>query len=86
MTNLERMKMVLRENDYPFFTDEALEFYLSENKGDVNTAIYQCLCVKAEDTSISLSGLSTNDTSQYFRRLATFYRPSNTGILEVKNV
>lgn len=78
--------MILREDDYPFFTDQALEFYLSENKGDVNTAIYQCLCVKAEDTSISLSGLSTNDTSTYFRRLATFYRPSNTGILEVKDV
>ena len=75
------MKTVLRENDVPFFTDEELQFYLNQNKGNVNDAIYQCLCVKAEDTSLDVSGLSTADSSKYFRRLANMYRPTNSGVL-----
>lgn len=78
---ISTMKTVLRENDVPFFTDEDLQFYLDQNKGNVNDAIYQCLCVKAEDTSLNVSGLSTADSSKYFRRLANMYRPTNSGVL-----
>ena len=28
---LKKMKMVLREKDYPFFDDDELTFYLEEN-------------------------------------------------------
>lgn len=79
---IETMKMVLREVDIPFFSDEELEFYLESNGGNLNDALYQCLCIKAEDTTVSVSGLNTGDTSKYFRRLANMYRPSNSGILE----
>lgn len=81
MGSIDRMKKVLRESDIPFFTDDDLQFYIDENNGDVDAAIYQCLLIKAEDTTLSISGLSTADTSAYFRRLASKYRPSNTGIL-----
>lgn len=76
-----RMRTVLREEAVPFFTEAELQFYLDENGGDVNRALYQCLCLKAEDTTLSVSGLSTADSSQYFRRLANMYRPSNSGTL-----
>lgn len=79
---LKKMKIVLREKDYPFFDDEELEFYLSENNNDVNAAIYQCLLLKAEDNTIAIQGLNAADTSSYFRRLAVQYKPSNSGILE----
>lgn len=82
MTNLSELKIVLRENDIPFFDDEQLNFYLSENGGDYNRTAYQCLLIKAEDTTLSISGLSAADTSKYFRRLASRYRPSNSGILK----
>lgn len=75
------MKTILRESDVPFFTDEELQFYLDQNKGNVTDAIYQCLCIKAEDTSLNISGLSTADSSKYFRRLANMYRPINSGVL-----
>lgn len=81
MGSIDRMKKILRESEIPFFADDDLQFYIDENDGDVDAAIYQCLLVKAEDTTLSISGLSTADTSAYFRRLASKYRPSNTGIL-----
>lgn len=82
MTDIERMKRVLRESDVPFFDDSDLSFYIEENDGDVDAAIYQCLLVKAEDTTLSISGISAADTSAYFRRLASKYRPSNSGTLK----
>lgn len=81
MAGIDRMKRILRESDVPFFTDEDLQFYLDENNGDENAAIYQCLLVKAEDTTLSISGISAADTSSYFKRLASKYRPNNSGML-----
>lgn len=82
MQSIEDLKIVLRENDIPFFTDQELAFYLKENDGDYRRTAYQCLCVKAENTTLSISGLTTADTSAYFRRLASRYRPNNSGILK----
>jgi len=81
MNSLEELKVVLREDDIPFFTDEQLEFYLSENSGDYKKTAYQCLLIKAEDTTLSVSGLTAADSSRYFRRIAARYRPHNSGIL-----
>lgn len=78
---LNRIKKILREDEYPLFSDEDVMFYLEENNGDVNSTIYQCLIIKSEDSSISISGLSTSDTSSYFKRLAQRYRKNNSGIL-----
>lgn len=80
---IAEMKLVLREADIPFFTDEELAYYLSKNDNDMNSALYQCLCIKAENTTLSVSGLQTADSSKYFRRLANMYRPSNSGTLGV---
>jgi hypothetical protein len=74
--------MILRESDIPFFTDEQLNFYLEQNANDVRAAAYQCLLIKAEDTTLEVSGLSTADTSKYFRRLASQYRPFHSGTLK----
>lgn len=82
MQSIEDLKIVLRENDIPFFTDQELAFYLKENDGDYRRTAYQCLCVKAENTTLNIAGLTTADTSAYFRRLASRYRPNNSGILK----
>ena len=81
MTSMNELKIVLRERDIPFFTDEELEFYLAQNNGDYDATAYQCLIIKSEDTTLSISGLSTADSSKYFKRLAAKYRPRNSGIL-----
>ena len=82
MSDLSNLKLILREGDIPFFTDEQLNFYLQQTGGAVRGAAYQCLLVKADDTTLSVSGLSTADTSKYFRRLASQYRPFNSGTLK----
>ena len=81
MNSLEDLKVILREADVPFFEDTELQFYLDENNGDYNATAYQCLLIKAEDTTLSISGMSAADSSKYFRRLASRYRPHNSGIL-----
>lgn len=82
MTDVERMKVILREEACPFFKDDELAFYLNEAGGDVNKAIYRCLIIKSEDTTLNISGLQAADTSKYFRRLAQQYRVNNSGILQ----
>lgn len=82
LSDVERIKKILREEECPFFSDEDIEFYLSENKGNINKTLYQCFLIKAEDTTLSVSGLNCGDTSKYFRRLAQKYRPNNSGNLK----
>lgn len=81
MDTLEEMKIILREKDIPFFSDTELEFYLSKNNGDKKNALYECLCIKAENVSINISGFTAADSSKYFRRLAGQYRPNHSGVL-----
>ena len=81
MNTIDRIKKIIREEDCPYFEDEDIQFFLDENNNDVNKTIYQCLIMKAENTALSISGLTTGDTSSYFRRLAQKYRINNSGVL-----
>ena len=82
MTTLEEMKLLLREEDIPFFSDKELDFYLAKNNNDMNATLYECFNIKAENTTMNISGLSVADSSKYFRRLAAKYRPNNSGVLK----
>ena len=76
------IKNILREKDIPFFSDEEIDFYYNKNNKNLNNTIYECLLVKAENTTLNISGLNVADSSAYFRRLASRYRPNNSGILK----
>ena len=81
MTDIEIIKKEIREEQSPYFDDDDFINYLQKNNGDVNATIYEMLIIKSEDSTISVSGLSTSDTSSYFKRLASRYRRYNSGIL-----
>ncbi len=81
MTDIEIIKKEVREAQSPYFDDDDFIYYLQKNNGDVNATIYEMLIIKSEDSTISVSGLSTTDTSNYFKRLASRYRTYNSGIL-----
>lgn len=81
-TQLREIKIILREKTIPFFSNEELNFYFSKNKNNFNDTVYECLLVKSENTSLNISGLTTNDSSNYFRRLASKYKPNNSGVLK----
>lgn len=81
INNVETIKKEIREDQFPYFQEDDFQYYLDKNGGDVNATIYEMLLIKSEVTTISVSGLTTQDTSGYFKRLASKFRPSNSGIL-----
>lgn len=82
MSMLETLKSNIRENDYPYFTDEELQEILDSNNGDIKKSSYYCLILKSESTGLQISGLTTKDTSNYFKRLASLYVTRNSGVLK----
>lgn len=81
MTDIERIWKEIREAQSPYFEEDDFQYYLDKNHGDVDATIYEMLIIKSEDSTISVSGLSTQDTSTYFKRLASRYKPFNSGEL-----
>lgn len=81
MSYLDYLKKVCREDDVPFFTDDEFLFYYEKNKKDVESTAYECLIVKSQNTTLQISGMTTADTSEYFKRLASMHRPNNSGTL-----
>lgn len=81
MADIERIKREVRENQSPYFDEDDFRYYLDKNGGDVDATIYEMLIIKSEDSTISVSGLSTHDTSAYFKRLASRYKRYNSGVL-----
>lgn len=82
MTDIEIIKKELREEQSPYFEEDDIEYYLNKNGGDIKATIYEMLIIKSEDSTISVSGLSTQDTSAYFKRLASRYKTFNSCVLE----
>ena len=81
MDSLEALKLNIMEKQYPYFTDEELLQRLELNNGDVRQTSYECLIIKAESTGLSVSGLTTKDSSSYFKLLASKYVSTNSGVL-----
>lgn len=82
MTDIERIKKEVREAQAPYFEEDDFQYYLEKNGGNVDATIYEMLIIKSEDSTISVSGLTTQDTSSYFKRLASRYRQFNSGSLK----
>lgn len=81
MDSLETLKLNIMEKQYPYFSDEELLQRLELNNGDVRQTSYECLIIKAESTGLSVSGLTTKDSSSYFKMLASKYVTTNSGVL-----
>ena len=82
MGEIQELKLRLREETSPFFTDEEIAYYLNKNNGNINNAAYECLLLKAEDDSIALpGGLTLANNSSYWLRLAKKYKPNGSRIL-----
>lgn len=81
MNDIDKIKLEIREAQAPYFDDEEIEYYFEKNGGDMNATIYELLIIKSEDSTIAVSGLTTQDTSGYFKRLASRYRTYNSGLL-----
>lgn len=81
MDKLEQLKFNLREKQVPYFEEEELQVLLEKNNGDVERASYDGLIIKAETTGLNVSGLTTKDSSSYFKMLASQFVTTNSGVL-----
>lgn len=82
MGEIQELKLILREETSPFFTDEEIAYYLNKNNGNINNTAYECLIIKSENDSISLpGGLNIADNQSYWLRLAKKYKPNGSKIL-----
>ena len=82
MGEIQELKMILREESSPFFSDEEIAYYLQKNNYNIDTTAYECLLLKAEDDSISLpGGLQLANNSSYWLRLAKKYKPNGSRCL-----
>ena len=81
LSEIERIKKEIREEQSPYSSEDDFKYYLDKNSGDVDATIYEMLIIKSEDSAITVSGLSTKDTSSYFKRLASRYKPFNSGVM-----
>lgn len=81
MNNFEQLRFNLREKHCPYFDDDEIQLLLDKNNNDVNKASYEGLILKAEVTGLSVSGLTTKDSSSYFKMLASNYVETNSGQL-----
>lgn len=82
LDSIDDLKIVLRENEVPFFDDAELQWYVDKFNGDYDKAVYELLIAKSENTGLSIPGMSSADSSSYFRRIANRYRPNNSGVLK----
>ena len=82
MGEIQELKLILREETSPFFSDEEIAYYLQKNNFNIDATAYECLLLKAEDDSISLpGGLQLANNSSYWLRLAKKYKPNGSKIL-----
>ena len=82
MGEIQELKLILREESSPFFSDEEIAYYLEKNNGDIKATAYECLIIKSENDSISLpGGLNIADNQSYWLRLARKYKPNGSKIL-----
>ena len=75
------LRREIREDALPYFEDDELTYYLEKHHGDVDAAAYEMLILKSEDSTIVLTGMTTQDTSDYFKRLASRKKRYNSQTL-----
>lgn len=82
MGELEQLKLRLREESSPFFSDEELAYYLKIFDNDLDKTTYKLALMKAEDDSITLpGGLSLPNNSSQWKRKAAMYKPNESRCL-----
>ena len=82
MEKLQELKLILRENECPFFSEEELLFYLNRNNFDLNKTAYECLIIKSENDKVGIPGVvQSSDNSKYWLRLAAMYKPKKRSFI-----
>jgi len=84
MTDLEKLKQMIDEENYPYFTDEYLQTRLGEigiEYGVTLENLARELCIqKAGIEELKLGDITIPSPRNHFLMLASKYRPNMTGV------
>ena len=67
MEEIQELKLRLREESSPFFTDEELHYYFSLNNNDLDKTTYDSITLPG--------GLTLANNREYWLGLAKLYKP-----------
>ncbi|MBC8590613.1 hypothetical protein [Wansuia hejianensis] len=85
MTNLEKLKQMIDEENYPYFTDEYLWSRINQigvEYGITLESIARDLClIKSGIEEIKLGDITIPSPRNYFLLLASGYRTNQTGVV-----
>lgn len=72
---MEKLKILLFESKYPYFTDEELNLFLEENKGNIyKTASELCLIKADSDNKVTVGPITIEGAgADYWLRLSHQY-------------
>ncbi len=80
---LANLKLNLREEKFPCFSDDELTYVLNKYNFDLERTTYECLVMKAQDDTIRLpSGLSIQSSRNYWLSIAKRYRQNAGGSIK----
>lgn len=85
MTDLEKLKQMIDEENYPYFTDGYLQSRLNEIDAEYGVtleSIARELCIrKAGIEELQLGDITIPSPRDYFLMLASGYRTNQTGVV-----
>lgn len=81
MGELEQLKIRLREESSPFFTDDELKYYFNLYNKDLDLTTYKLLIMKSEEDSLTLNNTKMESNSNYWLRIAATFKPNKSRVL-----
>lgn len=79
---IKKLKILLKEDTYPYFDDDALEIFLDENENDVyKTASELCLLKADSEKSIKVGPITIeNPDPEFWKDLSIKYKAKSQEI------
>lgn len=81
MTELEKLKSLIDEENYPYFTDEYLSNELNKAGVTIESLARDLCLIKAGIEEIKLGDITIPSPKNYFLMLASKYRNNHTGVV-----
>jgi len=80
MTDLEKLKKLIDEENYPYFEDDDLQLWL-ETQPDIYTLARELCLIKSGIEEMKLGDVTIPSPREHFLTLAAKYRRNQSGVV-----